>query len=112
MARLHFRGTFERYLTVEDVRALGPDILAAALTPCPADTVFANEIRMGGFKALTRHHFKEDLATGVLFAKTQGGHGNESRTGEIMQELAGYGTAARETLPGLKELIVDLNAQC
>ncbi len=48
----------------------------------------------------------------IVFAKTQGGHGSESRTGEIMKEIVGYGSAAREAIPGLKEVIVTLNDQC
>ena len=108
MARATLRGYFENQLTVEDVQALAPDILAAVKTPCPADTMFGNEIRMGGFKALTKYHFKEGIEAGVIFAKTQGGHGSESRTGEIMKEIVSYGTAAREAVPGLKELIVPL----
>jgi hypothetical protein len=48
----------------------------------------------------------------VVFAKTQGGHGSESRTGDIMKEIVAYGSAAREALPGLKELIDTLNDQC
>ena len=112
MARATLRGFFERRLTVEDVQALAPDILAAVRTPSPADTMFGNEIRMGGFKALTRYHFREGIEAGVLFAKTQGGHGSESRTGQIMKEIVSYGSAAREALPGLKELIVAFNDQC
>jgi hypothetical protein len=112
MARMRLRGAFENLLTLEDVQALGPDILAAVKTRCPADTMFGNEIRMGGFRALTKFHFQEAIEAGVLFAKTQGGHGSESRTGEIMKEIAGYGAAAREALPGLKELIDELNDQC
>jgi len=112
MARATLRGFFEKRLTLEDVQALAPDILAAVKTRCPADTMFGNEIRMGGFKALVKYHFKEGIEAGVIFAKTQGGHGSESRTGEIMKEIMSYGSAAREALPGLKELIVDLNAQC
>ena len=98
-------------MSVEDIQALGPDILAAVETRCPADTMFGNEIRMGGFRALTKYHFKEGIRAGVIFAKTQGGHGSESRTGEIMKEIETYGTAAREAIPGLKELIVELNDQ-
>ncbi len=112
MARMHLRGTFEKHLGVEDVQALGPDILAAVLTPSPADTMFSNEIRMGGLKALTRYHFKEGISAGVALAKTQGGHGSENRTGEIMKELVRYGAAAREALPGLRELIADFHEQC
>jgi hypothetical protein len=112
MARATLRDLLENRLTVEDVQALAPDILAAVKTPCPADTMFGNEIRMGGFKALTKYHFKEGIEAGVNFAKTQGGHGSESRTGEIMKQLVTYGTAARQAVPGLKELIVALNDQC
>ena len=88
MARATLRDIFENQLTVEDVQALAPDILAAVKTRCPADTMFGNEIRMGGFKALTKYHFKEGIEAGVIFAKTQGGHGSESRTGEIMKEIS------------------------
>ena len=112
MARATLRKTFEKFLTLEDVQALGPDILAAVTTPSPADKMFANEIRMGAYKALARYHFKEGIAAAVMFAKTQGGHGSQKRTGEIMKELIGYGTAAREALPGLRELIVQFNTEC
>ena len=112
MARATLRGFFEKRLTLEDVQALAPDILAAIKTRCPADTMFGNEIRMGGFKALTKYHFKEGIEAGVLFAKTQGGHGSESRTGEIMKEIMSYGSAAREAVPALRELIAEFNAQC
>jgi hypothetical protein len=112
MARATLRGFFEHALTETDVMALAPDILAAVKTRCPADTMFGNEIRMGGFKALTKHHFEEGIEAGVIFAKTQGGHGSENRTGEIMKELVSYGTAARTAIPGLKELIEDFNEQC
>jgi hypothetical protein len=111
MARATLRGFFDKRLTLEDVVALAPDILAAIKTPSPADTMFGNEIRMGGFKALTRYHFKEGLEAGVDFAKTQGGHGSESRTGVIMKELISYGTAARAVLPELKALIVQFDAE-
>mgnify|MGYP003874464313 CR=1 FL=1 len=112
MARATLRNFFEKRLTASDVEALAPDILAAIKTPSPADTMFSNEIRMGGFKALTKFHYKEGIEAGVMFAKTQGGHGSQKRTGEIMKEIVGYGSAAREAIPGLKELIVDFNAQC
>jgi hypothetical protein len=112
MARMHLKDTLEKQLSLEDVQALAPDILAAVQTPCPADTMFGNEIRMGAFKALTRYHFQEGIAVGVVFAKTQGGHGSENRTGEIMKEIVSYGAAARVALPGLNELIAQFNEQC
>ena len=110
-ARATLRDFFARRLSLEDVVALAPDILAAVKTRGPADTMFGNEIRMGGFRALTKYRFKEGIEAGVIFAKTQGGHGSESRTGEIMKEIVAYGTAARDAIPQLRELIVELNEQ-
>lgn len=112
MARMRLKGFFENDLTVEDVQALAPEIFAAVKTPSPADRMFSNEFRMGAFRALTKYHFKEGIAAGVLFAKTQGGHGSESRTGVIMKEIVGYGTAARRVLPELRALIDQFNADC
>ena len=111
MARATLRGYFQNNLTVEDVQALAPDIFAAVKTPSPADKMFSNEIRMGGFKALTKYNFIEAVEAGVEFAKTQGGHGSESRTGEIMKEIVKYGSAAQGAIPALKELKDELNAQ-
>ncbi len=111
MARATLKEFFDRRISAEDVVALAPDILAAVKTPSPADTMFGNEIRMGGFKALTKYRFKEGIEAGVNFAKTQGGHGSESRTGEIMKEIAGYGAAAKPFIPALQELIEMFNDQ-
>ncbi len=58
---------------------------------------------------MTKYHFKEGIEAGVIYAKTQGGHGSESRTGRIMKELTTYGSAARGAIPGLKELITSFN---
>jgi len=44
--------------------------------------------------------------------KTQGGHGSESRTGRIMEVIVSYGTAAREVIPQLREVIDMFNLQC
>jgi hypothetical protein len=74
--------------------------------------MFGNEIRMAGFRVLAKYQFKEAIEAGVLLAKTQGGHGSESRTGEIMKGILPYGTAARDAIPALKELIGEFNAQC
>jgi hypothetical protein len=112
MARMHLRGYFENNLTEKDVQALGPDIYAAVKTASPADTMFANEIRMGGMKALVKYQFKEGMEACVTLAKFQGGHGSETRTGEIMKDLISYGKAAKLMVPQLKELIAQFNNEC
>lgn len=111
MARATLKEFFDRRISAEDVITLAPDILAAVRNPCPADTMFGNEIRMGGFKALTKHRFKEGIEAGVNFAKTQGGHGSENRTAEIMKEIVAYGSAAKPVIPALRELIEIFNDQ-
>ena len=91
--------------------ALAPVILAAVESPSPADTMFNNVIRMAGMKALTKYHFKEGIAAAIGLAKTQGGHGSETRTGQIMEIITGYGAAAKPQIPALKDLIVSLNRE-
>lgn len=111
MARMRLKGYFINNLTVEDVQALAPDILMAVKIYSPADRMFSNEIRMGGFMALTKYHFKEGIEAGIEFAKTQGGHGSEHRTGEIMKEIMTYGKAAQPIIPKLKELKDQFNEE-
>ena len=91
--------------------ALGPDILAAVKVRCPTNTMFGNEIRMGGLQALAKYHFKEGIEAGIALAKTQGGHGSQKRTGEIMKLIVSYGKAAQPAVPQLRELIDLLNEQ-
>ncbi len=111
MARAQLRNFFENQLSEEDVIALAPAILAAVESPSPADTMFNNTIRMAGLTALTKYHFQEGIAAAVGLAKTQGGHGSQSRTGEIMKMITTYGSAAKPQIPALRELIASLNAE-
>lgn len=111
MARAQLRNFFENQLSETDVVALAPAIIAAVETPSPADTMFNNEIRMAGMNALAKYHFKECLPAAAGLAMTQGGHGSESRTGEIMKIIASYGMAAKPQIPALRELIVSFNAE-
>ena len=112
MARAQLRQTFEKLLTLEDVQALAPAILAAIDECSPADTMFGNEIRMGGLRALAKYHFREGIGVAVKFARTQSAHASEKRTGQIMTELLRYGKAARDTIPDLKKLIAQFNDHC
>jgi HEAT repeat protein len=110
-ARAQLEHFFQNQLTERDVIELAPAILAAVESSSPADTMFNNVIRMAGLQALTKYHFKEGIAAAVGLAFTQGGHASESRTGEIMKMITGYGSAAKPQIPALKELIASLNAE-
>lgn len=111
MARATLEHCFRNQLSEDDVIELAPVILAAVESPSPADTMFNNVIRMAGLKALTKYYFEEGIAAAVGLAKTQGGHGSESRTGEIMKMITSYGTAAKPQIPALRELIASFNAE-
>jgi hypothetical protein len=110
MARATLTRTLGELLTLEDVQALAPDILKAIETPSPADTMFANDIRLAGLKALSKYHFEEGIRAAVTFAATQSNHGSENRMGDIMKELLRYGSAAKIMLPDLKKLVIQSNA--
>ena len=105
MAGYRLRGYFENNLSLEDVQVLVPELLVAVKVMSPADRMFSNELRMGAFKALAKYNYIECIDAGIQFAMTQGGHGSESRTGVIMEEIMEFGTAARGALPKLKELV-------
>jgi hypothetical protein len=111
-ARATLSDLLQQKLSKEDVMALGPDIVAAVRERGPADTMFGNEIRMAGLKALTKFHFREGMELAVHFTLTQGGHGSEGRTEVIMRELTSYGAAARPMIPKLRELITFFNEEC
>jgi hypothetical protein len=111
MARATLTRTIGEALSLDDIRALGPDLLEAIATPSPADTMFANEIRMASLKALARHRFREGIDAGLEFARTQSAHGSEHRTGEILALLLSYGRAAQPTLPALRALVGQFQAE-
>lgn len=106
MARATLTRTFSEMLTLEDALALAPEILAAIETPSPADTMFANEIRLAGLRVLSKYRFREGIRVSLKFAQTQSPHGSENRMGEIMKELLRYGAAAKVVLPELRKLVV------
>ena len=111
MARATLQGIFSNLLSEKDMEKLAPDLLEAVKISAPADTMFSGGIRMGAFLALTKYHYKEGIEAGVIFAKTQGGHGSEKRTADIMKLLASYGSAGREAIPALKQLIKEFDDQ-
>ena len=111
MARAQLRNFFENQLSEADVVALAPAIIAAVETPSPADTMFNNEIRMAGLNALAKYHFKECLPAAAALAITQGGHGSESRTGEIMKIISSYGKAGKPQIPALRKVFESFNRE-
>jgi HEAT repeat protein len=101
------RGCLEGFinqLTADEVKTLLPDIVELATSHGPADTMFSREIRVSAFKVLAKYHFQEGIRAAPLVAKGKYGCHNAV---EIMAALETYGSAAREIIPDLKQLIVD-----
>ncbi|MEI6150299.1 MAG: DUF6288 domain-containing protein, partial [bacterium] len=111
MARSYLADTFSRDLSVEDVRALGPEILAAIRERPPADTMFGNVLRLAGVKLLAKYHFKEGLPALTGYLKTQTGHGSGKTIPALMQEVTTYGSAARDVIPDIKAFSTELRKQ-
>jgi hypothetical protein len=110
MGRFQLEKTLSDLLTLDDAQVLAPDIIAAIYNSSPADTMFVDTFRLAALKVLTKHHFKEGISACAYYAKNQDPWQSESRTGKIMKELIGYGTAARSTVPELKELLARFRA--
>jgi hypothetical protein len=105
MARGCLKNFIER-LSVEDVRILGPDILAAMKTIAPADTMFGQEIRMGGAAVLAKYHYQEGVRAIGGLLRDINGHSSEVRIPALLENLKSYGSAARVAIPDIKALIV------
>ena len=74
MATAQLQNIVENQLTLEDVQAQGPEILAAKRERAPADTMFGNELRMASVNVLAKYRFKE--GQGSVDHDYNGGKGN------------------------------------
>lgn len=97
-------------LTVEQVRALGPDLRRAVEEIAPADRMFGDSVREAAVDALARYHFEEGLDIGLLYAQTMANHSSERRMGNLMKTLASYGSAAKRIVPDLHKLVDQIHA--
>jgi hypothetical protein len=105
MARGKLKDFIENKLSAKDVKILGPDILAAMKSIAPADTMFGQEIRMGGAKALAKYHYQEGVGAIGGLLRDINGHSSETRIPVLLDYLKSYGKAASEAIPDIKALI-------
>jgi len=101
-ARGCMRSVFKR-LTLEDIIALGPDILRAIEEKSPSGVMFAKGVRIAGVQMLAKHRIEEGMRLCIV-AMGLGQWGQGYQTGVCLGILKTYGTAARAILPELKEL--------
>jgi hypothetical protein len=101
-ARGQLSETF-KLLSLEDVRVLGPDILAAIKEPAPANTMFADGIRDAGLNVLAKYHFREAMTLCLETMEIET-WGKGRRITSHLKTLQSYGGAAKEVLPMLDKL--------
>jgi hypothetical protein len=92
-------------LSDKELDRLWPDIIRAVDKGAPSGEMYANEVRMAGVNLLAKHHIKEGIRAIARYACTQGDWASENRTPLIMEALKSYGSAAKEVLPDLRDLV-------
>ncbi len=97
-------------LTVEQVRALGPDLRRAVEEIAPADRMFGDNVRGAAVDALAKYHFEEGIDIGLLYAQTMANHSSQIRMGDLMKVITSYGTAAKRIVPDLRKLVDQIHA--
>lgn len=101
----------QHQLTVDQLRAIGPDILKSIKEVAPADTMFGDGIREAAVNTLAKHHFEEGIDATVLYARTQAAWGSQDRMVRIMKALASFGTAAKRVLPELHKMVEEVKVE-
>ncbi|MFM7182309.1 MAG: DUF6288 domain-containing protein [Verrucomicrobiales bacterium] len=105
----HSRGSFVSVydnLSYEEIQPLLPAILQAVKVSAPSGEMFADEIRLGGCRLLSKHLVAEGVPVIVQYAREQNPWSSENRTPEIMKLLLPYGTHAKAMIPQLEKLAV------
>jgi hypothetical protein len=98
-ARGCMRSTYQ-LLTLEDIRALAPDILYSIAEKAPSGEMFAGGVRLAGVKMLAKHRIKEGIPL-CFTAMDWRNWGAGERIAVCLDTLKQYGTNA---LPVLKEI--------
>ena len=97
MARMYMGDFIQNKLTLSDVQAVAPSIVAAAAERSPADRMFSDVIRYAALHSLAKYSFEETIPL-CLMVKEQTWHGDDWDPFDI---LTAYRGAAKEALPTL-----------
>ena len=104
-ARGCLRSTYA-LLTLDDVKALAPTIVASIEEMAPANTMFSKGIRLAGIQALARLRIEEGIPLTMMMLNLQD-WGRGYIILESLDVLKQYRGAARSVLPELKKLETD-----
>ena len=89
-----------QFLTLDDVRALAPDIVKSIAEKAPSGEMFAGGVRLAGVKLLTKYRIKEGIPL-AFTAMDWRNWGSGERIAVCLDALKEYGAHA---LPVLKEI--------
>ena len=90
-------------LSYQQIRLLLPAILEGIKTPAPSGEMFADGVRLNGFKLLASHQIEEGMQAAADYLRTQNPWASEHRTPEILEALDAYGAEAQVIIPHLEE---------
>ena len=74
--------------------------------------MFGNEIRMGGFKALTKYITRRRSRPASSSPRRKAATAAKTAPARSCANSSAYGSAAQAVIPQLRELIDEFNAQC
>ncbi|MEI6674340.1 MAG: DUF6288 domain-containing protein [Verrucomicrobiota bacterium] len=98
MARMYLGGFIENNLTLDDVKAVAPSLVAAAARRSPADRMFSDVIRYNALKTLAKYKIEEGIPL-CLEVKEQTWHGDDWAPFDLLSTA--YRGAAKDALPTL-----------
>jgi len=93
-------------LTLDDAKALAPEIVASIQDMAPANTMFSKGIRLAGIQALARLHVEEGIPLTIMMMNLKD-WGRSYIIMESLEVLKQYRGAAKPVLPELKKMEVD-----
>lgn len=102
-------GTVYKQLTLEEIQPILPAVVEAIRTPSPSGVMFSSGIRLAGLELLARHRIREGMAL-CLDVTEIDKWGKQDRVRRSLKILGQYGGAAKEVLPGLRELRAGLQS--
>ncbi len=97
-------GSVYRNLSTDEIRPLLPAIYQAVIEPAPSGEMFADTIRVEGFRLLAKHRIVEGISACVKYTRDQNPWGSQKRTPELMKILLTYGAHAKSVIPELNKI--------
>lgn len=100
-------GSVYNKLSYDEIKPLLPTIHEAVVKPAPSGIMFADGIRLAGLKLLAKHHIKDGIPLCIELMEIERWN-KKSRIMGNLKILDSYGVAAKEVLPEMRQLALDL----